>query len=374
MTESFDVVVIGGGVIGMTGAWRLAQTGRRVLLLERDRTGAEASSAAAGMLGAQLEVSEPGPFYQLCLESRSLYQAFVDELLEYTGVDAQLIHNGIYQIAFTQDEVRALEEQMEWQIRGGARAEFLSSTEVTHEEPTVAENYGALYLPDDSNVYAPLLTRALSVAVKKSCSVVEGAEVTAIRPQSTGDFVVSAQNETYVAGAVVVAAGAWAQRLLPSFPGQIQPVKGQLLAIRPRQATLKHTLFNDHAYLVPKRNGTIVVGATEDREAGYNRDVTTDAIQCLLSSVKRIAPGLCDATFERSWIGLRPGSSDPHPWIGQLAASPGLHVAAGHFRNGILLAPVTANMLVDSVEGRPWPSHWQAFHPARASEKNEVTR
>ena len=374
MTELFDVVVIGGGVIGMTSAWRLAQTGRRVLLLERDRTGAEASSAAAGMLGAQLEVSEPGPFYELCLESRSLYQAFIDELLEYTGVDAQLIHNGIYQIAFTQDEVCALQKQMKWQIRGGARAEFLSSTEVTHEEPTVAENYGALYLPDDSNVYAPLLTRALSVAVKKSCTVVEGAEVTAIRPQSTGDFVVSAQNETYVAGAVVVAAGAWAQRLLPSFPGQIQPVKGQLLAIRPRQATLKHTLFNDHAYLVPKRDGTIVVGATEDREAGYNRDVTTDAIQCLLSSVKRIAPGLCDATFERSWIGLRPGSSDPHPWIGQLAASPGLHVAVGHFRNGILLAPVTANMLVDSVEGRPWPSHWQAFHPERASEKNEVTR
>ena len=374
MTESFDVVVIGGGVIGMTSAWRLAQTGRRVLLLERDRTGAEASSAAAGMLGAQLEVSEPGPFYELCLESRSLYQAFIDELLESTGVDAQLNHNGIYQIAFSQEEVHALHRRMEWQIRGGARAEFLSSTEVTNEEPIVAENYGALHLPDDSNINASLLTRALSIAVTQTCTVVEGAEVTTVQRQNAAGYVLSTQSQTYVAGAVVVAAGAWAQRLLPSFPGKIQPVKGQLLAIRPRQGTLKHTIFNDHAYLVPKRDGTIVVGATEDREAGYNRDVTVDAIQYLLSSVKRISPALCDTVFERSWIGLRPGSSDPHPWIGQLAASPGLHVAVGHFRNGILLAPVTANMLVDSVDGRPWPTHWQAFQPERASVESGVTR
>lgn len=262
---------------------------------------------------------------------------------------------------------------MEWQIRAGARAEFLSGREVLESEPLLARSFGALYLPDDGNIHAPLLIRALSVAVKKTCTVLEGAEVISIVTQNSRDYRVSTQTETYVTGTVVVATGAWAPHLLPSFTGQIRPVKGQLLAIRPRRATVKHTIFHHHTYLVPKRDGTIVVGATEDKDAGYNRDVRADAIQSLLASAQQMAPGLSDAVFERSWIGLRPGSEDAYPWIGQLVESPQLHVAVGHFRNGILLAPVTAKMLVDSIERRPWPVHWQAFHPARASGENEVT-
>ncbi|WP_258112605.1 glycine oxidase ThiO [Alicyclobacillus sp. SP_1] len=373
MTDAFDVIVIGGGVIGMSSAWRLAGTGRRVLLLERDRTGAEASSAAAGMLGAQLETSSPGPFFQLCLESRSLYQNYVDELREETGVDAQLNHNGIYQLALTETEAHALQRRMEWQIQAGGRAQFLSSREVYESEPLVARNFGALYLPDDGNIHAPLLIRALSLAVKRTCTVLEGAEAISIVTHNSLDYTVSTHSEKYVTRTVVVATGAWAPHLLPSLTGRIRPVKGQLLSIRPRRATLQRTIFHHHTYLVPKRDGTIVVGATEDKEAGFNRDVRADAVQYLLDSAQQVAPGLSDAVFVRSWIGHRPGSEDAHPWIGELAESPQLHVAVGHFRNGILLAPVTANMLLDSIERRPWPVHWQAFHPARVSHEGEVT-
>ncbi|GEO24959.1 glycine oxidase [Alicyclobacillus acidoterrestris] len=368
MRNLFDVIVIGGGAIGMTSAWRLAQTGRRVLLLEQGQLGGEASSAAAGMLGAQLEVSEPGAFYQLCLESRALYAQFVDELFSLTGIDAQLSHNGILQMAFDATHVTALKSRMRWQIDHGARAEWLDADEVKRQEPHLAKALGALLLPDDSNVNTPLLMRALAAAVKQICQVCEGSHVTDIEHQKTGDgYVVKTATGSYWGESVVVAAGAWSQRLLEPFstPCAIRPVKGQLAAIRPRQGlAIRHTIYSAPVYLVPKRDGTIVVGATEEREAGYNRDVTIDALTTLFTAVARMAPGLRDAIFERTWMGLRPGSPNGQPWIGEVAGAPGLHVAVGHFRNGILLAPVTAKMVVQSVSREPWPARWQPFHVA----------
>lgn len=376
MDGVFDVIVVGGGAIGSTSAWRLAATGRQVLLLDRGRLGSEASSAAAGMLGAQLEVSEAGAFYRLCLESRSLYQNFVDELLEATGVDAQLTHNGILQLAYTEDEVRTLQARMRWQLDTGANATWLDATSVAEQESVVSPCLGALLLPDDSNVNAPLLMRALSIAAHRFCSVVEGAEVTDIRPQPGGGYSVLTPSGHYVAEAVVVTAGAWAEALLRPFaaPCSIRPVKGQLLAIRPRRGRgIRRTLFSDDVYLVPKRDGTIVVGATEERDAGYNRDVTIDALMTLLSNVQRMAPGLQDAVFERSWMGLRPGSPQGQPWIGEVDGAPGLHVAVGHFRNGILLSPVTGLMVAHSVCHEPWPTRWQPFHVACGKEPSEVS-
>lgn len=368
MNKVFDVIVIGGGVIGTTSAWKLAKTGRRVLLLERQRCGAEASSAAAGMLGAQLEVSEPGSFYHLCLESRSLYQAFVDELYETTGIDAQLTHNGILQLAYSEKEVDALQTRMQWQRENGSRAEWLSHTDVAAQESTLSTSHGALLLPDDGNVNAPLLVSALEAAVKRHCRVVEGVEVTDIQRDVHGHYTVVTPTVNYASESIVIATGAWASRLLRPFAPQCvtQPVKGQLLSIRPRNGQQLHrTVFNNHSYMVPKRDGTIIVGATEDRVAGFNRDVVIDAIAYLLATAGRIAPGLCDAVFERSWTGIRPGTSDDRPWIGELPEFPGLHVAVGHFRNGILLAPVSGDMIVQAMDGQSWPHHWQAFHAGR---------
>ena len=362
--NQFDVIVVGGGAIGMASAFRLAQTGRHVLLLEKGRLGGEASSAAAGMLGAQLEVSEPGPFYHLCLESRSLYERFVQELRDFTGIDAQWVHNGIYQLAFTEDEARALHQRMSWQMHGDARAEWVDGETVAKEEPTVATCLGALLLPDDGNVNAPLLMRALAAAAHRACRVEEGRQVVAIEPLASTGYAVRTTMETFTAHDVVVASGAWATAILPfleaSFP--IHPVKGQMLSIRPRQGrSLRHTLFSNHAYLVPKKDGTVVVGATEEHDSGFNRDLTVDAISYLLSQVARIAPGLKDAEWQQTWMGIRPGSREGQPWIGEVADSPGLHVAIGHFRNGILLTPVTAQMVVKSVEGGPWPDGWAPF-------------
>jgi glycine oxidase len=363
MVQRYDVTVVGGGVIGTATAWRLAEAGLHVLLLERNHLGAEASSAAAGMLGAQLEVHEAGPFYQLCLESRSMFRAFAAALAEETGIDVQLVHNGILQLAYSERDVRRLQAQAKWQTEFGGRAEWWSKEEVSCKEPGLTTTEGALFLPDDSNVSAPLLMRAVSLAVKRRCIVVEGAEVISITPFASS-VVVSTATENYESASVVIANGAWASRFLQplhvDFP--IHPVKGQMIAVRPRGAVrLTHTVYTDEAYLVPKRDGTIVVGATEEHGAGFNRDVTMDAIARLSTAFRKIAPGLADAVFERAWIGLRPGSPQGHPLLGPHPEHPNVHFAVGHFRNGILLSPLTAEILTRSVLGEPWKEVWTAF-------------
>ena len=375
MNQVYDVIVVGGGVIGMTCALRLAQTGRSVLVIEKARCGDEASSAAAGMLGAQLEVAEPGDFYQLCLESRKLYQAFADELYEVTGIDAQLTHNGILQLAYTEDEVEALMGRLRWQTNHGEHAQWLTPTEVSEREAALAPSLGGLLLPDDGNIHAPLLMRALAAAVNQRCTVLEGTEVVQIDRDVQGNYAIITPSASFHTETVVVANGAFASRLLAHFGVSftVQPVKGQLLAIRPRHGqSIRHTLFSRHSYLVPKRDGSVVVGATEDHASGFNYDVTSDAIMTLLQAAGRIAPGLDDAVFERSWVGLRPLASDERPWIGELPEFPNLHLAVGHFRNGILLAPVTGSMIVQSVEQQAWLDHWQSFRAQRAVSKKEV--
>jgi glycine oxidase len=363
MSRGYDTIVLGGGAIGCTVAWRLAQAGRRVLLLERGRIGGEASGAAAGMLGAQLEVGAPGPFYELCLESRGMYPAFAAALLEETGIDIQYVHNGILQIALRPEEAEALRRAMAWQTAQGERAEWMDPQDIGALEPDAAPGLGGVLLPDDGNVAAPLLMRALARAVHRRCEVREGAEVTAILPEPGSVRLRTAEDE-FSADTLVVAAGAWAGRFVSDLgiDFAIRPVKGQLLAVRPRAGHgITRTLHTDEVYLVPKRDGTVVVGATEEHGAGYNRDLTADAMLHLLQGLRRAAPGLADAVFDRAWIGLRPGSPKGEPLLGPVPEHPNVHLAVGHFRNGILLSPVTGAILAASVAGEAWPERWRPF-------------
>ncbi|MBX6352764.1 MAG: glycine oxidase ThiO [Thermoflavifilum sp.] len=368
MKTHFDVIVVGGGAVGMSAAWRLAEEGRQVLVLERGRLGGEASGAAAGMLGAQLEVDEPGPFYDLCLASRSRYPDFVAALEERTGIDVQLVHNGILQLALTPEQAAVLQERMAWQQLDGTRAEWVDGADLPAWEPAAARAIGALYLPDDGNLSAPLLTRALAAVVGRLCTVLEGAEVMAIRGGET-QVQVQTVTDTFTADHAIIAVGAWAKILLRQAGVEcgIYPVKGQLLAVRPpRGVGLTRTLVTEDVYLVPKRDGTIVVGATEEHGAGFNRDVTVDAVTALWSAALEAAPGLAGAILERTWVGLRPGTLHGTPWIGPVPGRPRLLLAAGHFRNGILLSPITAAMLAAAVAGETWPPLWRHFLPPAA--------
>ncbi|MBX5437827.1 MAG: glycine oxidase ThiO [Alicyclobacillaceae bacterium] len=368
--SNYDVIVVGGGVIGCTIGWRLGQTGRRVLLLERGRLGAEASSAAAGMLGAQLEVSSPGPFFRLCLESRRLYPAFAEALLEETGIDIQLSPMGILRLAADAAEAQRLRQTLEWQQACGGRGEWWEEGQVRQAERVLAATAGALYLPDDHNVSAPLLARAVAAAAGRRCEVVEGDPVWRVTP-AAGGVQVQTASAVYHAETAVIAAGAWSEALLAEWDWRprIQPVKGQILSVRPQPgASVRHTVFADGVYLVPKRDGSIVVGATEEHGAGFDKALTADGVGALLDLLRRVAPGLRNARLERAWSGLRPGSPEGRPLIGPVPGVPGVWAATGHFRNGILLAPVTAEMVRRGLDGEAWPDSWQSFRPRPGGE------
>jgi glycine oxidase len=365
LQDFYDIIVVGGGVIGCSIAFRLSQSGRKVLLLERGQLGGEASSAAAGMLGAQLEVTNPGPMFHLCLESRSLYHSFACELYEETGIDVGYSENGIIRVPSSTEDAQTLKECMTWQVAAGGQAEWLSENGALELEPGISAPFGALFLQKDGNIMAPLLARALGSAATRHATVIEGADVIDI--VLTDNFVkVKTVNTEYQAEKVVVAAGAWADRVLSSTGASfgISPVKGQMFSMRPTgQMKLKHTIFRDHTYLVPKRDGSIVVGATEEHESGYNRHVTVSALSYLFSAVKKLAPGLSDAKFERAWMGLRPKSRSGLPSIGPVSWDNRLFVATGHFRNGILLAPITAKMIAAEINNEPISETWSRFLP-----------
>lgn len=362
---TYDVIVAGGGVIGACIAWRLGQAGRRVLLLERGKIGMGASSAAAGMLGAQLEMDKPGPLYRLGLESRSMYRAFADELFEETGIDIQMADNGTLRLAHGEEEAERLRLRGAWQTEAGARAQWLTPAETARLEPLLGPTYGALHLPDDGNVAAPLLSQALAAAARIRTDVMEGAEVLSYRVDGKG-VVVNTLDTVFQAEFLILAAGAWSGGIAgtPSLPTRVGPVKGQLLSIRPAGSLrLQRTAFAEGIYLVPKRDGSIIAGATEEHDARFQNDVTVEAVFSLLKAARAVAPGLANAAFERTWLGFRPTTPNSLPLTGPDPVYPQLIYAVGHYRNGILLTPVTGKMIAEAVDGGSWPEHWRAFRP-----------
>ncbi|MDI9259464.1 glycine oxidase ThiO [Alicyclobacillus sendaiensis] len=366
--RAYDAVVVGGGAIGMASARALAGEGLSVAVIDRGRLGGEASSAAAGMLGAQLEAHAPDAFYALCRESRAMYSNFAAALLEETGIDVEWVENGILQLARSEGVAAALRERMRWQRAAGDEAVWLDPAEVRALEPATADDVlGALYLPRDGNVHAPRLSAALRACVAGLCDVYEGEEVVAVERAGAG-WRVRGARDVYAADRVVLAAGAWASPFLRALgiPLEVRPVKGQMLALRPpRGAALRRTVYDAGTYLVPKRDGTVVVGATEEPDAGYDKRNTVDGLAALAAKALGAVPGLRGGEWVRAWSGLRPRLTGEaaDPVIGPWPGAEGIILAVGHFRNGVLLAPITGRIVASAALGREPEDLWLPFWP-----------
>jgi len=368
--QTQDVIVIGGGVIGCSIAYYLAKKGANVVVLERDRVGAHASSAAAGMLGAQVEMAFPGPMIQLCLRSRAMFPELGRELYERTGLDIELNTEGLLRVAWNRTEAEELRDRAHWQRELGGRAEWWEPRSVREDEPEVgADITGALFLPDDAQVSAPRLTLAFARAAQAlGVRLLEGCEVTDFL--TDGDQVTGVETVvgTFRAGVVVLAAGAWsgvlARRLGLNLP--VFPVKGESLALRPDRLPHRKTLFAHGCYLVPKADGRIVVGATE-KEHDFSPGVSLGAIHRLAHEATRLVPSLAEADVWSYWSSVRPGSGDGLPLMGRLASVRGLYVASGHFRNGILLSPITGALMAELITGAQVPE-LAPFSPDRLLE------
>ncbi len=365
MGKNFDVIVVGGGVIGSLIARRLGRAGRSVLLLESGAMGEQSSGAAAGMLGAQLEIHEPGPLYRLGVESRSRFKQLSEALLDETGVDIELVNNGILRVAATPEEERELKASMQWQLEAGQRCEWLDGAGVAQLEPCLAPHHGGVLLPDDGNVLAPRLAQAAALAASR-VAVVRADEAVSSVVKEGSHVLVRTIRDTYGASVVVVAAGAWSDEVLGTRGlFHARPVKGQMFSLRPKPGVrLQRTVYRHGAvYLVPKRDGSVVVGATMEPEAGYHREVTVGALQKLSTALGEVAPGLADAHFERAWTGLRPMVGTGQPIVGPLPEEPHIILATGHLRNGVLLAPCTAEAVASYVDGGAPGKDWAAFLP-----------
>jgi glycine oxidase len=369
-TNAERVVVVGAGVIGLSVAWRLARAGARITVVERDRPGRGASRVAAGMLAP---ISEAG-FHdeeatRFARASLARYPSFLTELESDADMRVALDTRGTLVVARDADDAAYIRRAYEYRRSIGLPVEWLSGSAAREAEPLLSPRVSAaMSVPDDCQVD----TRAFLVALERACTN-KGVEIRAeceVRRVDVSDNVargVACADETVAADTVVVAAGAWSGSL-PGVPGDaappVRPVKGQLLRLKKTsEFPLAYVIRSPRAYLLPKDDGTVIVGATQE-EVGFDVTPTAGGIKDILEHAWEIVPAIYDLPLDGVEVGLRPGSRDNRPVIGATRVR-GLVMATGHFRHGILLAPATADAVCEGVTTGTFPSSVAAFAPSR---------
>ncbi|MBI3330705.1 MAG: glycine oxidase ThiO [Candidatus Omnitrophica bacterium] len=350
-----DVIVLGGGIIGCALAEELARRGQRVVVLERGAIGAEASAAAAGILAAQMDLPRPGPFFELCQRARALYPRWVRHLERRSGLRVGYHVDGILSLAATEREADAMGRQARWQRRMGLRVERWTSREVRRREPAIDGSFRCgFYFPTEAQVDNVRLMRALAVAARKAGVALR--ERTAVRHVLIrGGRVagVATARGRMSAPVVVNCLGSWAA-MGGAFPVPlpVEPARGQMLAFRGPRGLVRRAVMSERAYVVQRRDGRLLVGSTIER-AGFEKALTLEGMQVILSGLRRMSGALAACPFLEAWAGFRPRTPDDLPILGGTPIE-GLSVATGHFRHGILLAPITAKLLADLIlRGRP---------------------
>lgn len=359
-TSSFDVLVVGGGVIGCSVAYWCAVAGLRVGLLERERLASGASGAAAGLLAPQVEAHQPDDFFTFGLAGRAAHAEIAPRLQEEAGIDVEYRQTGVLRLALEEREAVDLQGRAAWQRERGLKAEWLDPAALGREEPAFAgaagmRLVGALWLPEEGQTRSPRLVRALAAAaVRRGAQLYEGAPVHALRLD--GDRVVgvdSAQGR-FDAGAVVLAAGAWSGELAQAagVPLPVEPIKGQIVALGSLMRAPRRILWSGECYVAPKADGQVIVGATEEH-AGFDVRPTLAGLLQLATGAVDILPELGRLPVETQWGGLRPAAPDRLPIIGWAPGCRGLLLATAHFRNGVLLGPLTGRLVSELLQGQP---------------------
>jgi glycine oxidase len=367
-----DVAVIGGGVIGLSVAWAVLRRGLSVLVLDRGDPEASASFVAAGMLAPTSEAAHgEEALLALGLASARRYDDWCTELAEASGLDPGLRRCGSLMIARDRDEAEALELELAYRERLGLAARRLRPTEARRLEPALAPALRlAAEIPDDHAIDPRALTAALAAAVLAAGGEIShGADVASLI--CTGERIEGlalASGRRIGAERVVIAAGAWAAQI-PGLPDRarvpVRPVKGQILRLRDPAGPglVERVLRLADGYLVPRGDGGYVLGATVE-ERGWDRDPTAGGVFELLRAAREALPGVDEWIVEDVSAGLRPGTPDNAPLLGA-GALEGLHWAAGHYRGGVLLAPITGEALAAALTGEELPLEAQPFSPGR---------
>jgi glycine oxidase len=349
-----DVGIVGAGLIGLAIAFELAQRGAVVRVYDRGEPGRGASWAGAGMLAPYSERIEDASMLDLCKASRDLYPTFVRRVTERSGTSIEVNLDGIVEAAFDAQRLEELSAVAQRLNARGVRAEMLDRNATLIAEPALGKHVaGGLLLHGQGYVDNRRLGRALYAACI-TLGVTIHAPVHDVSLECDARRVLGVRSELGFASAstVINAAGAWAAQI-PGLPDiarpPVFPVKGQMLALAAPAGFLRRTTWVPGAYLVPRNDGRLLIGATVEPEAGFDVRVTAEGTHALLAAALAAAPALGAFTITETWAGLRPGAPDERPILGPSAID-GLIDATGHYRNGILLAPITAQLLADLVE------------------------
>jgi glycine oxidase len=351
--KTWDVIIIGGGIIGLSLSIALRKRGATVLIVERREPGQEASHAAAGML-VDFPLETPPILRPLATASARMYPEFVHEVQEESGSNVDLRDQGTI-FLLSPEQILERPELVRDHPLPSALAEL---------EPALASTEtAAIYLRERSVDPRALTSAVLKAARHRAVDISSGTKATAVLAPNGRATGVSTERTTYHAPAIVNCAGAWSGQLPPHlFP--TRPVKGQMLSVAGTPGDLlRHVVRAPEIYLVPRSDGRILIGATIE-EAGYDKRTDVDAIQRMHRSAIDLVPALANARILESWAGLRPGSADNLPILGA-TRTPGYFVATGHFRDGILLTPITAQVMAQVVTGAKAEYDLSAFSPQR---------
>jgi glycine oxidase len=359
------VVVIGAGAIGLAIAWRLAASGCPVVVVERGAAGSGASRAAAGMLAAAFE-AEPGEerLLGLTLRSQALWPAFARELEAAAGEPIGYREEGTLAVALTRDDAEQLRSGIEWRRRVGLAPHWLTGAAAREREPALTPGtVAAAFFAEDRQVESRRLVAALKAALL-ACGGRLWENCPACLDVAGGRLAgVAAGDRRLAADLVVLAAGAWSAAVegLPAAARPpVRPVKGQMLALRmPERHLLRHVVAGPQVYLLPRRDGRLVIGATTE-ERGFDGALTAGGVYGLLDGAWRLLPAIEDLAIDEMWTGFRPGSPDDAPILGPSPVE-GLVLATGHHRMGILLTPATSAAIAAYVETGALPEWSRGF-------------
>jgi glycine oxidase len=371
-SDELDAVIVGGGAIGLACAWRAARRGLRVRVLERDEPGAGATHVAAGMLAPVGEANwgEEG-LVRIALASARSWSGFAAELERESGLESGYEPRGALHVALDRDEAEELRRRFELMASLDLGVEWLRPSGCRALEPGLSPSVTAgVHLPGEAAVDPRLLVPALAAAAEAAGGevIVQAEVVDALFEGERIAGVVTADGREHRADRVVLATGSWsgAAAWLPA-PARppVRPVKGQLLILRggPEQAVSNRIVTTERVYLVPRADGRVVVGATVE-ERGFDLQVTAGGVHEMLREAYRTLPDVAELELVEALAGLRPGTPDNAPLIGP-GAIDGLVLATGHYRNGILLTPLTAEAVAAMLAGEPGPPDVHLAHPGR---------
>lgn len=357
-----DVLIVGAGVIGSSIAYELTKRGAHVVLAEQGLAGEKASSAAAGMLGAQAEINPASPLYSFAQSSKKQFPHLQKELKEQTGIDIELVQKGMIKLARNEEEANEMKRHMSLLPEHEEQVSWVEAEEMAGYEPALSTLHtGGMWIPEDGHVNASMLSTAYAQgAVQLGAKLLEYTQIESFLVEN--EKLVGALTNTgpIYCDQVVVAGGAWSGRLLKEAGIELEayPVKGECFSVTMNQPLLQATIFSEGCYIVPKKAGRLLVGATETAHT-FSEKVNVKGIAHLMERAIELVPALQDAHWEKAWAGIRPQTIDGLPYMDEHPSYSNLWIATGHYRNGILLSQATGIYMADLIEGTEVHESWR---------------